>query len=219
MSWFKYNVEASTQFHTIHLFPIPVPASVNTPLLPPANDVCEGYVFTRVCQSFCSQGGMRGCRGGVRGCGGHVWLQGGVRGCQGACVVGREVCVVAGGHAWLLGGMCGCRGACMVAGGHAWLPGGMRGCRGTCVGYDKIQSMSGRYTSYWNAFLFRQFYLKITRKKDKLNCNEQSKSHIRVATAQGKQGIWFLLFPDRENTGNFALTQGKIPRHRENIFL
>ena len=32
---------------------------------------------------------------------------------------------------------------------------------------------------------------------------------VRVATAQGKQGIWFLLFPDRENTGNFVLTQGK----------
>ena len=44
-------------------------------------------------------------------------------------------------------------------------------------------------------------------------------SGTRVATAQGKQGIWFLLFPDRENTGNFALTQGKILRHRENIFL
>ena len=26
-------------------------------LLPPANVVCEGYVFTPVCQSFCSQGG------------------------------------------------------------------------------------------------------------------------------------------------------------------
>ena len=33
--------------------------------------------------------------------------------------------------------------------------------------------------------------------------------NVRVATAQGKQGIWFLLFPDRENTGNFVLTQGK----------
>ena len=43
--------------------------------------------------------------------------------------------------------------------------------------------------------------------------------NFRVATAQGKQGIWLLLFPDRENTGNFALTQGKILRHRENIFL
>ena len=40
----------------------------------------------------------------------------------------------------------------------------------------------------------------------------------RVATAQGKQGIWFLLFPDRENTGNFVVTQGKFLRHRENIF-
>ena len=40
----------------------------------------------------------------------------------------------------------------------------------------------------------------------------------RVATAQGKQGIWFLLFPDRENTGNFVVTQGKFLRHRKNIF-
>ena len=44
-------------------------------------------------------------------------------------------------------------------------------------------------------------------------------SLFRVATAQGKQGIWFLLFPDRENTGNFALAQGKILKHRENVFL
>ena len=27
-------------------------------LLPPANVVCESYVFTRVCHSFCSQGGF-----------------------------------------------------------------------------------------------------------------------------------------------------------------
>ena len=27
-------------------------------LLPPANEVCEGYVFTPVCQSFCSQWGV-----------------------------------------------------------------------------------------------------------------------------------------------------------------
>ena len=43
----------------------------------------------------------------------------------------------------------------------------------------------------------------------------------RVAMAQGKQGkqgIWFSIFPDRENTGNFAVTQGKFWRHRENIF-
>ena len=30
-------------------------------LLPPANVVCEGYVFTGVCHSFCSQGGGRAC--------------------------------------------------------------------------------------------------------------------------------------------------------------
>ena len=41
------------------------------------------------------------------------------------------VCVVAPG-----------RGACIVA------PGG------ACVGYDEIRSLSGRYASYWNAFLF-----------------------------------------------------------------
>ena len=94
--------------------------------LPPANEVCEGYVFTPVSQSFCSQGGacvvvgggVRGCReacmvaGDVHGCGGHAWLWGvcmvvgGVHGCWGACVV--------------VGGMCGCRGVCMVVGGHAW---------------------------------------------------------------------------------------------------
>ena len=40
----------------------------------------------------------------------------------------------------------------------------------------------------------------------------------KVAMAQGKQGIWFLLFPDRESTGNFVVTQEKFLRHRENIF-
>ena len=38
-----------------------------------------------------------------------------------------------------------------------------------------------------------------------------------LGTAQVKQGILFLLFPDRENTGNFAVTQGTFWRHRENI--
>ena len=28
--------------------------------------------------------------------------------------------------------------------------------------------------------------------------------YYRVATAQGKQGIWLLTFPDRENTGNLV---------------
>ena len=104
-------------------------------------------------------GSVHGCRGGMRGCRGAcmvVW--GGVCGCWG-CVWfwGRPwlwgACVVAGGHVWLQGGMHGCGGACVVVGGHVWLLGGMHGCGGACMGYDKIQSMSGWYTSYWNAFL------------------------------------------------------------------
>ena len=106
--------------------------------------------------------------------GGHAWLfpggawllQGGVHGCSwGVCMVAHGghawllwgACMVAlGGHVWLLmGGMCGCSwggmrscswGACMVA------PGGVHGF------FDEIRSMSGRYTSYWNAFLLSKFY-------------------------------------------------------------
>ena len=37
----------------------PVLSEQNIELLPPANEVCEGYVFTPVCRSFCSQGGVQ----------------------------------------------------------------------------------------------------------------------------------------------------------------
>ena len=90
-------------------------------------------------------GGMRGfirgaCvvlfRGGVRG-----FIQGGVRG------------FIQGGHAWFCS-----------EGGRAWFyweggacvvlfRGGVRGFSSFC-GYNEIRSMSGRYASYWNAFLF-----------------------------------------------------------------
>ena len=50
---------------------------------------------------------------------------------------GRGACVV-GGHAW--------QGEVCVAGGGAW-HGGVRG------RYYEILPMSGRYASYWNAFL------------------------------------------------------------------
>ena len=33
--------------------------------LPPANKVCEGYVFTPVCQSFCSRGGSASVYAGI----------------------------------------------------------------------------------------------------------------------------------------------------------
>ena len=71
-------------------------------LLPPANVVCEGYVFTGVCLS--TGRGMRGC-----------W---------GACMVAGGACMVAGGVCVVTGGVHGCQGVCMVGGGHAWLLGG-----------------------------------------------------------------------------------------------
>ena len=71
-------------------------------LLPPANEVCEGYVFTRVCLST---GGTCAWQGG------HVW--------QG-CVHVRWQGMHDRGHAW--------QGACM-AGGHAW-QGAVHGRRG-----------------------------------------------------------------------------------------
>ena len=78
--------------------------------------------------------------------GGHAWLPGGMHGCQGACMVGGicgcwGACMVA-------GGMRGYQGVCVVAGECVWLPGGV------CIGYDVIWSISGRYASYRNAFLF-----------------------------------------------------------------
>ena len=73
--------------------------------------------------------------GGMHGGGGYVWL--------GVCV--------AGGHAL--------QGACMGV----YMPGGVHGgggmythTPGRYYGYG-IWSMSGRYASYWNAFLFVQY--------------------------------------------------------------
>ena len=37
--------------------------AIMIPLITAGNEVCEGYVFTPVCQSFCSQGGMPAPRG------------------------------------------------------------------------------------------------------------------------------------------------------------
>ena len=84
-----------------------------------------------------------------------VVLFGGMRGfIQGACMVlfrghawfysGAHACVVLfGGHAWF------------YLGGHAWFfRGGMHGFF-SFFGYNEIRSMSGRYASYWNAFLFK----------------------------------------------------------------
>ena len=88
---------------------------------------------------------------------GHAWqgvcMAGGVhgRGCawQGACVAGGGACMAGDVHG---------RGACMAGGvhgrdRHAWQGGvcDMHACPPTR--YYEIWSMSGRYASYWNAFL------------------------------------------------------------------
>ena len=81
----------------------------NAFLLPPANVVCEGYVFTGICHSFCSQGG--GMRGFIQERGACVVLfRGGVHGfIQGGCAwfyLGGHAWFHSGGHAWFyLGGM------------------------------------------------------------------------------------------------------------------
>ena len=81
-------------------------------LLPPANEVYEGYVFTGVCLST---GGGGACMV----AGGHAWLLGGMCGCRG-CVHGCVgVCMVKG------GGMHG-EGGCVVKVGHLWQ-------RGACL--------------------------------------------------------------------------------------
>ena len=139
--------------------------------LPPANEVCEGYVFTGVCLStqggtcvVLFGGGMHGFIGGrawFYSGGMHGFIRGGMRGfIRGLCMV------LFGGHAWFYsrgrvwfysrGGMHGfIRGGMrgFIWGGMRGFPGGMRGFF-SFFRYNEIRSMSGRYASYWNAFLY-----------------------------------------------------------------
>ena len=82
--------------------------------LPPANEVCEGYVLTGVCLS----------RGGACMVAGGAWLLAGVHGCRGTCVVAWGAFMVA-------GGMHSCRGA-------AWLRVGMRRLRQDTVNEQAV---------------------------------------------------------------------------------
>ena len=90
--------------------------------------------------------------GGACMAGGHAW-QGGMCGGKGGLGVhGRGACVV-GGHVWqggVHGGACVAWGMC---GGVACMARGMHGRGGMHGRYYEIRSMSGRYASYWNAFL------------------------------------------------------------------
>ena len=95
-------------------------------------------------------------RGGVCGCwGGALFYLGGVHGFirGGACAVlfgGACVVLFGGGHVRF------------YLGGHAWfyLGGSVRGFF-SFFRYNEIPSMSGRYASYWNAFLFSLFFLDV----------------------------------------------------------
>ena len=104
-------------------------------------------------------GGVRGfIRRGVRGfTGGHAWFYSGG---HAWFYSGGRVWFYLGGWVWFYSG-----GACVVLfGGHAWFysegacmvlfRGGVRGFF-SFFGYNEIRSMSGRYASYWNAFLFK----------------------------------------------------------------
>ena len=57
-----------------------------------------------------------------------------------------------------------------------------------------------------NSFVIRHQCLKIVK------ALQLFLGKCRVATAQGEQGIWMFIFPDRENTGN-------SPKHINNLFL
>ena len=138
--------------------------------LPPATKLGQGNIFRSVCQQFCPQEGAcvvapgeacvvapGGMRGFIWGC---VWFYSGGMCCfiwrgmhgfiWGACMV------LFGGVHGFIGGACVVlfRGACVVL-----FRGGVHGFF-SFFGYNEIRSMSGRYASYWNAFLLSVYLAK-----------------------------------------------------------
>ena len=61
------------------------------------------------------------------------------------------------------GGVCGFFWGVHASWGGVHASRGVRGFSG-CIGYNEIRSMSGRYASYWNAFLLSYYFLKRTAK-------------------------------------------------------
>ena len=62
--------------------------------------------------------------------------------------------------------------------------GGMHGEGGVCMGYDEIRSVSGRYASHWNAFLFKMCLDQFIVCKNEW-CHQAS-VYYRVPTSTGK---------------------------------
>ena len=113
----------------------------------------------------CMRGFIRGVCGFIRG-GMHVVLFGGVW----FYVWFYSWFYLGGMHVVLFRGVC----AWFYSGGmHGFIWGGVRGFL-SFFGYNEIRSMSGRYASYWNAFLFCIFFCR------KLHENERIWSRLWV---------------------------------------
>ena len=134
------------------------------------------------------------CMVALRGWGACMVLFGGMLGfIWGVCMVlfGGHEWFYLGGHAWFYSGVC-----MVLFGGCAWFySGGMRGfirggmhgfIWGPCVvlfsrggmrgffsffGYNEIRSMSGRYASYWHAFLVSLIFVAV-------QCEHQIEFHM-----------------------------------------
>ena len=110
ISWFVYQWR---DFRSTTSRDSNVDVTSATSFLPPANEVCKGYVFTGVCLST--------------GRGGHAWLLAGGHAwlLLGGCVVAPGgACMVAPGGmlGWSWGGVHGCSWGCMrgCSGGRGW---------------------------------------------------------------------------------------------------
>ena len=105
--------------------------------------------------------GMCGCQGALcMVAGGHMWLPGAYMAswqcvANGACMVKGDMWAKGGGMRGKRGA-CVAKGACVVKGGACMAKGGVHGEGVSMCGIQRdteIRSMSGRYASYWNAFL------------------------------------------------------------------
>ena len=124
---------------------------LDTELSPSLFTHYDSNIFTPVCHSVHGGACMVAPGGACVVAQWHAWLlQGGVHGfIWGVCMV-----LFGGMHGFIRGAVHGFSGgACMV-----FLGGGMHGFF-SFFGYNEIRSMSGRYASYWNAFLLLGYIL------------------------------------------------------------
>ena len=154
-------------------------------LLPPANEVWGKVIFLHMSVILFTGGGMCGRDGGVHGGGPRVCVVGGMHG-RGMCGGGMHGRGCAWwGHVWQEGmhvkgdmrgrGVHG--GGCMV--------GGMHG------RYYEIRSMSGRYASYWNAFLFDLLLRFVSSVKTTFDCDQHCCIYALVLQLKSRKLYFF----------------------------